>query len=69
LKEYHGGDLKIEKIIAIKGLTLLTYYTSAEYWQFAVIGRNGQLWQPDEIFFAPDVAESEGKKWIRAVLG
>lgn len=59
----------IEKIVGIHGLTLLIYYTSAEYWQFAVISKSGHLWQPNEIFFTPDAAESEGKKWIWAVMG
>lgn len=61
--------MKIENILGINGLILLIYYTSADYWQFAVIGKSGQLWQPDDIFFTPSMAETEGKKWIRAVLG
>jgi hypothetical protein len=68
LSEYHGNDLKIEKIIGIKGLTLLTYYTRAEYWQFVIVGKDGKIWQPDEIFYTPDEAETEGKRWIRAVM-
>lgn len=60
--------MRIEKIVGIKGLTLLTYYTSAEYWRFVIVGKDGQLWQPDDIFFTPTAAESEGKKWILVVL-
>ncbi|MGH2415746.1 MAG: hypothetical protein ACRDEA_19055 [Microcystaceae cyanobacterium] len=61
--------MRIEKIVGINGLTLIVYYTPADCWQFAVVGKDGQLWQPDDIFSTSEKAESEGRKWINALLG
>lgn len=56
--------MRIEKIIAINGLTLLIYYTKAYCWQFEVIEKNARLWQPNKIFYSADAAEVAGKMFI-----
>ena len=56
--------MRIEKIIGIDGLTLLIYYTNARCWQFAVIGDDGQLWLPNQIFYTADAAQQAGRVWM-----
>lgn len=59
---------RIRKLIGIDGCTLLIYYYGAEYWQFSVIGKQGKLWQPEDIFFCPHAAEREGRLWVKFLL-
>lgn len=61
--------MRIEKAISIDGFILFILYSPAEYWQYAIVSRNGKLWQPEDIFFSPDWAERDGRQWIRVVLG
>jgi hypothetical protein len=56
--------MRIKKIIGIDGLTLLIYYTKAHCWQFAVIGEDAFLWQPNQIFYTADAAQLAGRLWI-----
>jgi hypothetical protein len=56
--------MRIKKIIGIDGLTLLIYYTNARCWQFAVIGEDAKLWQPNKIFYTASGAEVAGRLWI-----
>ena len=61
--------MKIDLMTGIENLTLIVFYTSADYWQFAVITANRKLHQPHDIFYSPKSAEREGRQWIKVVLG
>jgi len=56
--------MRIKKIIGLDGLTLIVYYTDGKCWQFAIIKKDGQLYQPQGIFYTADGAENEGRKWL-----
>ncbi len=61
--------MKIGLMTGIENLTLIVFYTSADYWQFAVITAHGKLHQPHDIFYSAKSAECEGRQWIKVVLG
>lgn len=61
--------MKIEKAISINGFALFIYYHPADYYQYAIVSRQGKLWLPEDIFFSPDWAERDGRQWISVVLG
>jgi hypothetical protein len=61
--------MKIERAISIDGFALFVYYHPGQYYQYAIVSKNGRLWQPEDIFFSPDWAERDARQWISVVLG
>ncbi len=61
--------MKIDLMRGIENLTLIVFYRSADYWQFAVITADRKLHQPHDIFYTAESAEREGRQWIKVALG
>ena len=59
--------MKIIKIISINQYILAVYYTSAECFKYAIIDDYGTVYEPDDIFYASEAAEREGRKAIKTV--
>lgn len=55
----------------IDGLTLVVYYTAGSAYQFEVLcpPPDDDLYRHEKIFYTPEAAEREGRKWIQRVFG
>jgi hypothetical protein len=59
--------MKIDKVVEIKKLTLLVYYTPGKCWQYAIAGKDGS-YESEEIYYTADAAEKQGREQIQLLL-
>ncbi|PSF34948.1 hypothetical protein C7H19_18250 [Aphanothece hegewaldii CCALA 016] len=59
------SEMKIDYLLGIEGRKLLlVYYTPRNCYQFRVVTATGQVIGNQEIYYTPDAALTEGRRWL-----
>lgn len=59
------SETKIDYLLGIEGgKLLLVYYSPHNCYQFRVVTATGQVMGNEEIYYTPEAALTEGRKWL-----